>query len=175
MVKKSYREIQKSFRIIISLYAQFLTKNVLILQNVPIPLNFLPPMQSSPKFVNTSILYTTDALFNKMFQYQHIVYYQHTVLQLFNKHCIYFFFSYLTLRYPTIYWDVTLLALILYSILFKCFAFFKFNMLDEKPALIRLKIKIICLTKSFFLIVIKITVFSNYLLYSRANPSYSLF
>ena len=33
---------------------------------------------------------------------------------------------------------------------FKCFEFFKFNMLDEKPVLIRLKMKISCLTKNIF-------------------------
>ena len=36
-VKKSYMKIQKSFRIILILYAKFLTKDVLVLQNVPKP------------------------------------------------------------------------------------------------------------------------------------------
>ena len=67
---------------------------------------------------------------------------------------------------------------------FNSFAFFKFNMLDKKTVLILLKINIIFLTKKFFLIVIKvivfsivvkITFFSNYLWYPRANPLYILF
>ena len=46
-------------------------------------------------------------------------------------------------------------------IFFKCFAFFKFSLLDKKAVLIRLKIKTIRLTKKLFLIVIKVTVFYN--------------
>ena len=73
-------KIQKYFRIILIVYAQFLTKNVLILQNVPIPLNcillihsstkcfntfiLILPTHSSRKCLNTSILYTTDIHFH---------------------------------------------------------------------------------------------------------------
>ena len=92
LVKKSYMKIQKYFRIILIVYAQFLTKNVLILQSVPIPLNCILPIHSSTKCFNTFILYTTDALFDKMFEYLHIVYYRHTLSQLFIKHYVYFFF-----------------------------------------------------------------------------------
>ena len=42
---------------------------------------------------------------------------------------------------PTIYWDVTLLTLILDLNLFKFFAFFKFHMLGKKADLAREKIK----------------------------------
>ena len=44
-------------------------------------------------------------------------------------------------------------------IFFKFFAFLKFNMLDKKAVLIRLKIKTICLTKKLILNSYKITVF----------------
>ena len=64
-----------------------------------------------------------------MSQYPHIAYYRNILLQLFNKHWIYFFFSQLRTRAnPTIYWDGTLQALILHLTLFKCFAFLQLNM-----------------------------------------------
>ena len=44
---------------------------------------------------------------------------------------------------------------------FKCFAFLKFDILDKKTVLIRLKIKTICLTKKLSWIAIKLTVFHN--------------
>ena len=63
MFKKSNMEIQKCFRILQILYVQFLTKNVLILQNVLIPPNCILLAHSSRKCFNTSILYTTDTQF----------------------------------------------------------------------------------------------------------------
>ena len=67
LVKKSCIKIQYPFRVMLILYAQFLTINVLILQNVLMPSP--PPLQ----------LYTTDTLLSKMFQYLYIVYYQRTL------------------------------------------------------------------------------------------------
>ena len=88
LVKKSYTKIQYPFRVILILYAQFLTINVLILQNVlmppppppppttpivyyqhnieqnvSIPLYCILPTHSSRKCFNTSILYTTNTHF----------------------------------------------------------------------------------------------------------------
>ena len=70
LVKKSYTKIQYPFRVILILYAQFLTINVLILQNVLMPHPpHPPPLQ----------LYTTNTLLSKMFQYLYIVYDQRTL------------------------------------------------------------------------------------------------
>ena len=90
--KNSYMKIPKAFRVILILYAQFLAKNVLIFQTVSIPLNCILPTHPSTKYPDTPQLYSTSALFNKMFQYHYIVYYRHSLLQLFKKHWIYFFF-----------------------------------------------------------------------------------
>ena len=56
-------KIQKSFRIIQILYAQFLTRNVLILQNVPILPNCVLLAYSSTKCFDTPILHTIDTQF----------------------------------------------------------------------------------------------------------------
>ena len=72
----------------------FLTKNVPIHQNVPKSPNFTRPMPSSTKCFNASMLYTTDILFNKMFQYLYMVYCQpHFYNYSINIGSIYFFSS----------------------------------------------------------------------------------
>ena len=71
LVKKSYTKIQYPFRVILILYAQFLTINVLILQNV-----LMPPAPPHPPPLQ---LYTTNTILSKMFQYLYIVYYQRTL------------------------------------------------------------------------------------------------
>ena len=84
------------------------------------------------KYPSTPQLHTTDALFNKMFQYLHIEYYRRTFLKLFSKNWFCFLFHLLTSTNATILWDAMLLALFLHLHLFKCFAFFKFVMSGEK-------------------------------------------
>ena len=59
------------------------------------------------------------------------------------------FFSSSDMHQFNIYWDATLLPLIIATI-FHFFAFFKFNMFDKKVVLIRLKTKTICLTTKLF-------------------------
>ena len=125
---------KKSFRIILIIYAQFLTKNVQILQNVPIPSNCKLPTHSSTKCFNTSILYTTDTHFyNSSVNIGSISFFSssdtHQSHHLLGCHA--------TGVNPSF-------------IFFKCLAFFKFNMLDKKAVLIRLKIKTSCYTKKLF-------------------------
>ena len=98
LVKKSYMKIQKSFKIILILYTQFLTKNVLILQNVLTSPNCILPRHSLTKCFNASILCTNDA---------------HVYKSSINIGSI-VFSHLLTGPNPTIYWDVTLHALILH-------------------------------------------------------------
>ena len=86
----------------------------------------------------------------------------YTLKPLLNRNWFYFLF--LILRHakvpPSIgiprYWNSFFTYLF-----FKFFEFFKFNMLDKKVVLIRLKVKIICSTKKLFWIVIKIAVVYN--------------
>ena len=111
----------------------FLNKIVLILQNVAIPPNCIIPTHSSSKCRSTFILYTIGAFINKMFQYLQL-YTTDTLLQLFNKHWIYFFFLIfwhasirLFIRMPRYrHWFFT-------NNFFKWFSFFKFNMPSQKP------------------------------------------
>ena len=71
---------------------------------------------------------------------------------------ILFLFSHpLACTSSTICWEATLWLLILRLSFFKFFPFLKFNLLDKKAVLIRLKIKTKCLTKKSFLNGIKIT------------------
>ena len=111
--KKLHMTIHKYFWITLILHAHFFSKNVLIPQNVPIlPNCILPTLSSRKRFITL------------------------TLLEIFNKRWIYFFFSHLLrCTNPTIYRDATLQALILHLTLFKFFTFSKFNMLDEKAVL----------------------------------------
>ena len=64
---------------------------------------------------------------------------------------------------------VTLLTLILRLYFFKCFAFFKFNMLDKNVVLTREKIGQLVWRKSFFLVVIKINFFFFFFIINSVN------
>ena len=125
-------------------------QNVLILQNVLIPPNCILLMHSSTKYFSTPILYTTDTHFygcsinigsisffssSDMHQFHHLLGCHGTAI---NSSLNSFLSSF---RFLNLWWLT--------------------KMLDKKSALTREKIKTICLTKKFFLIVIKITVFCN--------------
>ena len=79
----------------------------------------------------TSILYTWKTLLSKNWFYFFFLIIWHAKIQP----------SFRIARYW--HWFFTYLF-------FKCFVFFKFNMLDKKAVPIRLKIKTICLTKNLF-------------------------
>ena len=95
-----------------------------------------------------SYLIFTKISSGKMFQqYQNV--YINSITQ--QKLVLFLCSHLLAFENPTIAQDVTLLVLVFHVSFFKGFVFFKFNMLDKKGVLIRLKIKAICLTRKLFL------------------------
>ena len=148
MVKKITHENSKRFLNYTTSPCIMFNPNVPILQNVPISPNCILPTYSLTKCFNTSILYTTD----QHFYYSSVKIGSISFFSSSRKHQ----------SNPIIFCDATLLALIVQLYFFKCFAFFKFNMLDKKLFWLKKKLEQFARQKIFFLIVIKITVFFLY-------------